>query len=155
MAVRTFLRVARFFPLQTYYLCVVTLDMSLIASFFYLFSLHIPIFTLNEPCFISPFHHGNFSSFLPPGFILALDYSDQLTGGAMNRLRLQRLAHRMDPMLVLVTCRSTFGVSLDLNSPTQDSPWMKATLRMSDKYSPHSSGELGTVFEVSKYCHNP
>ena len=131
MVVRTFVRVVRFFPPQTCYLCLVVLG--LILLFLYFFSLHIPIFTLNEPCSISPFY-GNFSSFRP-GFILALDYSDQLTGGAMNLLCLQCLAHRMDPMLVVVEpflVRSTFGVSLDLNSPTQDSPWMKSTLRMSD-----------------------
>ena len=82
----------------------------------------------------------------------------------MNLLCLQCLAHRIDPMLLVVEpflVRSIYlwGVTT-LNSPMQDSPWMKATLRMSDIFNTtvwleHSRNScyspliyfLGAVFE--------
>ena len=69
---------------------------------------------------------------------MALDYSDQQTGGGMNLFCLQCLAYSIDPSLVVVEpfmVRSTFGASMDLRDSSSETPWKSNAVRMSDVYS--------------------
>ncbi len=66
------------------------------------------------------------------GFVLSLDYSDQLTGGAMNLLGLQCLASRVDPRISVVEpflVNSTFGIPL-LRDPVS----FRDAVRLTDVY---------------------
>ena len=72
------------------------------------------------------------------GFAMALDYSDQQTGGGMNLFCLQCIAYSIDPSLVVVEpflVRSTFGASMYLRDSSSETPWKNNEVRMSDVYS--------------------
>lgn len=79
-------------------------------------------------------YSGNITS---AGFIMALDYSDQLTGGGMNLFCLQCLAASIDPRLVVVEpfiVKSTFGADIDLQNPPLETPWKDNAVRISHVY---------------------
>ena len=126
------LRLICFSPMQTYYLCL--LFLGLVITCVYLLITITFSSQPRLPCANSLLHHRNASSL---GFLVALDYSDQLTGGGMNLFCLQCLASVMDQRLEVVEpfiVSSTFGMSLDFNKSAVESPWLDSTLRLGDVY---------------------
>ena len=116
-------------PMQNYFLCLVTV--SLFFSFVYYLAIASQSYDICSPSTLLP---GNDSR---TGMLLALDYSDQLTGGGMNFFCLQCVARFMDHRLRIVEpfiVGSTFGVPLDFRDPAGMTPWMAGVLRLGDVY---------------------
>ena len=131
---KTILQLLCFSPMQTYYLCVTFLGLCATCLYFLVYT-STQVGSPLAPCTNGGLFGGNVSR---SGFLMALDYSDQLTGGGMNLFCLQCLAHSIDPSLVVVEpfiVKSTFGASLDFRNPPFETPWKSNAIRLSDVYS--------------------
>lgn len=130
-----YLRVLCFKPMQTYYLCVILLGLCGCIIYLVIFT-SARIFSPLDPRINGALYAGNLT--VPgAGFVMALDYSDQLTGGGMNLFCLQCIAYSIEPQLVVVepfVVQSTFGASLNLQNPSFETPWKGNAVRMSDVY---------------------
>ena len=116
-------------PMQIYFLCLVAIGLGF--SFVYYLSVESQSYDLCSPYTLLP---GNDSR---TGMLLALDYSDQLTGGGMNLFCLQCVARFMDHHLQVVEpfiVGSTFGAPLDFRNPAGMTPWMAGVLRLGGVY---------------------
>ena len=121
--------------MQTYYLCVLLLGLCGTSLYFLIYT-SAPIVSPLDPC-INTHLYAEDRNLSTAGFVLALDYSDQLTGGGMNLFCLQCVAYSIDPSLVVVEpfiVHSTFGAALDLHKPATETPWKENAVRMSDVY---------------------
>ena len=131
---RTLLRFLCFSPMQTYYICVILLGLFGSCIYFLIYT-STNIVSPLAPCTNGILYlDGNLTG---TGFVMALDFSDQLTGGGMNLFCLQCLAYSIDPNIVVVEpfiVQSTFGVAMDLQNPLSETPWKGNAVRMSDVY---------------------
>ena len=130
---RAILRFLCFSPMQTYYLCVIFFGLCGSCIYFIIYT-STRIVSPLDACRNGRLYDGNLTG---TGFVVALDFSDQLTGGGMNLFCLQCLAYSIDPHLVVMEpfiLQSTFGVALDLRNPSSETPWMKNAVRMSHVY---------------------
>lgn len=119
--------------MQTYYLCIIFFG--LCGSCIYLLVYTFTLTTFSP--LVSCGNEGYSGNFTGAGFLMALDYSDQLTGGGMNLFCLQCLAASIDPRLVVVEpfiVQSTFGADLDLRNQPLETPWKENAVRMSHVY---------------------
>lgn len=133
-SLKTVLRLLCFSPMQTYYLCIIFLGLCGSCVYFLIYT-STQIVSQLAPCTNEVLYNGNLTD---TGFVMALDYSDQLTGGGMNLFCLQCLAHAIDPNLVVLEpfiVQSTFGAALDLRNPLMETPWKDNAVRMSSVYS--------------------
>ena len=121
--------------MQTYYLGVLLLGLCGTCAYFLIYTTAQTASPL-DPCTNEQLYEEG-RNLSGAGFVMALDYSDQLTGGGMNLFCLQCLAYSIDPSLVVVEpfiVQSTFGAALDLRKPAAETPWKRNAVRMSSIY---------------------
>ena len=121
--------------MQTYYLGILLLGLCGTCIYFLIYT-SSEIASPLDPC-INGHLYSEGRNLSGAGFVMALDYSDQLTGGGMNLFCLQCLTYSIDPSLVVVEpfiVQSTFGAALDLREPAAETPWKNNALRMRSIY---------------------
>ena len=124
-----------FSAMQTYYLGLLLLGLCGTCVYFLIYRT-ARIASPLDPCLNTDLYMEG-RNLTGAGFMMALDYSDQLTGGGMNLFCLQCLAYSIDPGLVVVEpfiVQSTFGATLDLRHPAAETPWKGNAIRLSGVY---------------------
>ena len=121
--------------MQTYYFAILLLGLCGACIYFFIYTT-AEIGSPLDPCANEELY-SEARNLSGAGFVMALDYSDQLTGGGMNLFCLQCLAYSIDPGLVVVEpfiVQSTFGAALDLRQPAAETPWKGNAVGMRSVY---------------------